>query len=143
MSAIANGTRNTPVLIGNLDAKRDWGYAKDYVYGMWLMLQHEKPDDWVVSTGSVYTVRDVIHCIAKRLGVSLEWKNENGIESAQDSSGKVWVQQSPEFMRPNDVTYLCGDSTKIRETLGWNTSVTFEELITMMVDYDLKGIEMK
>jgi GDPmannose 4,6-dehydratase len=138
MCQIAKGNRDTPVLIGNLDAKRDWGYAKDYVDGMWLMLQHDVPDDWVVSTGSVYTVRDVVHCIAKRLGISLEWKNDNGIEFAQDLSGKVWVRQSPEFMRPNDVTYLCGDSSKIREKLGWNTTVTFEELITTMVDYDLK-----
>jgi len=138
MCEIANGSRCTPVLIGNLDSKRDWGYAKDYVYGMWLMLQHENADDWVISTGSVYTVRDVIDCIAKRLGVVLEWKSENGIERAHDSTGKIWVQQSSEFMRPNDVTYLCGDSTKIRENLGWNTTVSFEDLINMMVDHDIK-----
>jgi GDPmannose 4,6-dehydratase len=140
---VANGKRDTPGLIGNLDAKRDWGYAKDYVYGMWLMLQHETPDDWVISTGSVYSVRDVIECIAKRLDVSLEWKTDNGLEYAQDQTGKIWVAQSSEFMRPNDVTYLCGDSTKIRENLGWNTSVSFNELIGMMVDYDIKDTEMK
>lgn len=140
---IANGKRDTPVLIGNLDAKRDWGYAKDYVYGMWLMLQHDIPDDWVISTGKVHTVRDVINCVANRLGVSLTWKTVNGLECAEDSSGKTWVTQAQEFMRPNDVTYLCGDSTKIRKELGWNTSVTFEELIVMMVDYDLKDSETK
>jgi GDPmannose 4,6-dehydratase len=140
---IANKKRTTPILVGNLDAKRDWGYAKDYVYGMWLMLQHDTPDDWVISTGSVYSVRDVIMYTAERLGVALEWKTENGLEYARDSEGNVWVAQSKEFMRPNDVTYLCGDSTKIRETLGWNTSVSFQELIAMMVDHDIKDTETK
>lgn len=139
---IANGKRDIPVLIGNLDAKRDWGYAKDYVYGMWLMLQHDVPDDWVISTGKVYTVRDVITFVMKRLGVEIQWKTVNGIEHAEDSTGKIWVQQSQEFMRPNDVTYLCGDSTKIRNTLGWNTTVSFEELIGMMVDHDIRDSEM-
>lgn len=140
---IANKKRTTPILVGNLDAKRDWGYAKDYVYGMWLMLQHDTPDDWVISTGSVYSVRDVIMYTAERLGVALEWKTENGLEYARDSEGNVWVAQSKEFMRPNDVTYLCGDSTKIREILGWNTSVSFQELIAMMVDHDIKDTETK
>lgn len=140
---IAKGIRDTPVLIGNLDAKRDWGYAKDYVYGMWLMLQHDVPDDWVISTGKVYTVRDVIAHTATRLGVELHWKTKDGLEYAEDSSGKVWIAQSQEFMRPNDVTYLCGDSTKIREKLGWNTSVSFDELVGMMVDSDFRSISSK
>ena len=138
MCQIANGKRTTPIFVGNLDAKRDWGYAKDYVYGMWLMLQHDVPDDWVISTGTVHSVRDVISCVAQRLGIHLEWKKEDDIEYAVDQTGKVWIKQSKEFMRPNDVTYLCGDSSKIRYTLHWDTSVSFEELITMMVDSDLQ-----
>jgi GDPmannose 4,6-dehydratase len=137
MCEVANQRRTTPVLVGNLDAKRDWGYAKDYVYGMWRMLQHDKPDDWVVATGEVHSVREVIECIAKRLGVSLVWKvDTNGLEYAEDSDGRVWIQQSQSYMRPNDVTYLCGDSTKIRRELGWSSSVTFEDLMNMMVDSD-------
>jgi GDPmannose 4,6-dehydratase len=135
---IFNGKRDTPVLIGNLDAKRDWGYAKDYVYAMWLMLQHETPDDWVVSTGSVYSVRDVIACITRCLGISLIWKeDEGGLYYAEDESGKIWIRQSKQFMRPNDVTYLCGDCSKIQKELGWKHTVTFEELITMMVKQDI------
>ena len=101
------------------------------------MLQHDKPDDWVVATGEVHSVREVIECIAKRLGVSLVWKvDTNGLEYAEDSDGRVWIQQSQSYMRPNDVTYLCGDSTKIRRELGWSSSVTFEDLMNMMVDSD-------
>jgi GDPmannose 4,6-dehydratase len=110
---------------------------------MWLLLQHDTPDDWVISTGSVYSVRDVVTYTAKRLGVTLEWKTENGLEFARDSHGKIWVAQSKDFMRPNDVTYLCGDSSKIRDTLGWSTSVSFQELIAMMVDHDLTDTETK
>jgi GDPmannose 4,6-dehydratase len=138
MCQLANGRQITPVLVGNLDAKRDWGYAKDYVYAMWRMLQHEKADDWVVATGEVHSVREVIACIAKRLEVSLVWNvDSNGLEYAEDSNGRVWIQQSQSYMRPNDVTYLCGDSTKIRRDLEWSSSVTFEQLLNMMVDSDL------
>lgn len=138
MCDLKTGRRTDPIVVGNLDARRDWGYAKDYVLAMWMMLQHDVPDDWVVSTGEVHSVGDVIHCISSRLGVQLHWrKGEDGMESAVDDDGKVWVTQSKEFMRPNDVTYLCGDSSKIRKELGWNTSVTFRELIQTMVDHDL------
>jgi len=142
MAEIHLGKRTEPVAIGNLDAKRDWGYAKDYVVAMWKMLQHEVADDWVVATGQVHSVRDVVNCIAKRMGIEISWKkDETGLESAVDKTGKVWVTQSAEFMRPNDVTYLCGDATKIRNELGWSTSVSFEELICSMVDSDLTGSE--
>lgn len=131
------GSRTAPVVIGNLDAKRDWGYAKDYVEAMWRMLQHDRPDDWVVATGEVHSVREVVDCIARRLGVSLVWvTSDDGKESAVDETGRVWVTQSSEFMRPNDVTYLCGDATKIKNELGWTPSMTFEHLIHQMVDAD-------
>lgn len=131
--------RTNPVTVGNLDAKRDWGYAKDYVLAMWMVLQHDVADDWVVATGTVHSVREVIQCVTDKLGIKITWKkDEFGFESAVDSFGNVLVKQSQEFMRPNDVTYLCGDSSKIRNILGWNTSVSFEELIHSMVDADLK-----
>jgi GDPmannose 4,6-dehydratase len=138
MSSLFSKKRDTPILVGNLDAKRDWGYAKDYVVAMWQILQHDKPDDWVVSTGKVHSVRDVIHCISKHIGIELIWKKDNqGLEYAEDKFGNIWIYQTKEYMRPNDVTYLCGDCTKIQKELGWKPSVTFEELITMMVDNDL------
>jgi GDPmannose 4,6-dehydratase len=136
--------RTTPVTIGNLDAKRDWGYAKDYVVAMWKMLQHDTPDDWVVATGEVHSVRELVNCIAERMRVTLAWvRDSEGLESAVDETGRVWVTQSKEFMRPNDVTYLCGDASKIRSELGWSTSVTFEQLIHEMVDAEFTGIETK
>ena len=135
---IYRGIRNDPVVIGNLDAKRDWGYAKDYVLAMWKMLQQETPDDWVISTGEVHSVREVVECIARRLKISISWsKDSNGLESAVDSTGKVWVTQSTEIMRPNDVTYLCGDSTKARSQLNWSPTLTFEQILEEMIDQDL------
>lgn len=142
MADLHRRLRTTPVTIGNLDAKRDWGYAKDYVLAMWKMLQYDTPDDWVVATGQVHSVRELVNCIAERIHVSLTWvKDDEGLESAVDADGRVWVTQSKEFMRPNDVTYLCGDSTKLRTLLDWSPQVSFEELISMMVDHDLTGNE--
>lgn len=137
MVAISKGKRDVPVEVGNLDAKRDWGHAKDYVKSMWMILQHEKPDDWVIATGEVHSVRDVINIIARRLNIDLVWETRDGLESARDASGRVWIQQSVKYMRPNDVVYLCGDSTKARCELNWSPTVTFEQLIEEMVDSDL------
>lgn len=139
MTRLFQGTQTEPVRVGNLDAKRDWGYAKDYVRAMWMMLQHSTPDDWVVATGKVYSVRDVVTTIAERLGLALTWTTTNGLESAVDATGRVWVTQSPEFLRPNDVIYLCGDATKLRQELGWTTDVSFQELIRLMVDAELSA----
>lgn len=142
MTEMSVGARTAPIQIGNLDAKRDWGYAKDYVYAMWRMLQHDRPDDWVVATGEVHSVREVVDRVALRLGVSLTWvRGDDGLERAVDTSGTTWVCQSSEFMRPNDVTYLCGDASKIRTELGWTTSVSFEALIDKMVDADLESLQ--
>jgi GDPmannose 4,6-dehydratase len=137
MADLAAGRRTAPVTIGNLDAKRDWGYARDYVVAMWKMLQHDRPDDWVVATGEVHSVREVVDCIAARLNVALTWRlQSDGTESAVDPTGRVWVTQSTDYMRPNDVTYLCGDASKIRRELGWESSMSFETLIHSMVDAD-------
>jgi GDPmannose 4,6-dehydratase len=142
MVDIFKQNRKTPVKVGNLDSKRDWGYAKDYVEAMWRMLQHSTPDDWVIATGEVHSVRDVVNCIAKNLDVTLEWKQTTtGLEYAEDSNKTVWIEQSEEFMRPNDVTYLCGDSTKARRELRWEPTLTFDELIRQMTIADLeKGL---
>lgn len=138
MTGIFKGTRKTPVKVGNLDSKRDWGYAKDYVDAMWKMLQHTTPDDWVVATGEVHSVREVIQCIAQQLNVSLEWKYDtSGLEYAEDTQGTRWIEQSQEFLRPNDVTYLCGDASKARKELQWEPTVTFTELIQQMTTSDL------
>jgi GDPmannose 4,6-dehydratase len=137
LSDLQAGRRQDPVLLGNLDAKRDWGHAKDYVQAMWMILQTDSYDDWVVATGEVHTVREVVEIVLNHFGISFEWKTgANGLESAVDSDGRIWVQQSPEYMRPNDVTYLCGDSTKIRTLLGWTPSVTFQKLIYQMIETD-------
>jgi GDPmannose 4,6-dehydratase len=140
MADLQRQIRTTPVAIGNLDAKRDWGYAKDYVVAMWKMLQHDTPDDWVVATGQVHSVRELVNCIAERMHITLTWvRDSEGLESAVDETGRVWVTQSKEFMRPNDVTYLCGDASKIRSELGWSASLTFEQLIHEMVDAEFTG----
>jgi GDPmannose 4,6-dehydratase len=140
MADIFRGRRTEPIAIGNLDSKRDWGYAKDYVVAMWKMLQHETPDDWVVATGDVHSVRDVVEYASKHIGVPISWTmNSNGTESAVDATGRIWVTQSAEFMRPNDVTYLRGDASKIKQDLGWEPTVSFEELIREMIDSDLSA----
>lgn len=140
MAQIFKGTRTDPVCVGNLDSKRDWGYAKEYVDAMWQILQHDRSDDWVVATGTIHSVRDVVNTIAERLQIPLSWKmNADGLEYAEDAFGRIWVTQAREFLRPNDVTYLCGDSTKIRNEIGWYPQTSFTELIHMMVDQDVRG----
>jgi GDPmannose 4,6-dehydratase len=136
---LAAGRRSDSIRLGNLDAKRDWGHARDYVEAMWMILQTEENDDWVVATGEVHSVRDVISIVMESLGVSYAWQKDpsTGLEQAVDASGRIWVEQSEEFMRPNDVTYLCGDPTKIREKLGWKPTVGFEELIREMIERDI------
>jgi GDPmannose 4,6-dehydratase len=113
----------TEIVLGNLDSKRDWGYAGDYVKAMWLMLQQDEPDDYVVATGTTYSIEDLV-----RLAFA-----EVGIENWRD-----YVRQDPKFFRPAEVDLLIGDPTKARETLGWEPEVAFPELIQMMVANDLK-----
>lgn len=139
MAQIFKGKRTDPIQIGNLDSKRDWGYAKEYVDAMWRILQHDVADDWVVATGEIHSVREVVDIIAKQLGVPLEWRvRPDGLEQAEDPTGRIWVTQAREYLRPNDVTYLCGDATKIREQLGWEPQTSFTELIGMMVKQDIE-----
>ena len=129
--------------LGNLDARRDWGYAPDYVQCMWLMLQQEEPDDFVIATGEYYSVRDFATLAFHHAGIELEWKdkgmNEKGIDKA---TGKVLVEVDPKYFRPADVEQLLGDPTKAKEKLGWNPRHTsFEELVKKMTEFDLKNVK--
>lgn len=129
--------------LGNLDALRDWGYAKDYVECMWLMLQHNEPDDFVVATGEQYSVRDFCTRAFKRAGIELRWEGEGVEEKGVDlNTGNIVVEVSPEFFRPTDVVTLLGNPTKAKEKLGWNPRKTsFDELVNIMVDSDIKLVE--
>ena len=139
---IATGVQDK-LYLGNLDALRDWGYAKDYVECMWLMLQHNEPDDFVVATGEQYSVRDFCTRAFKRAGIELRWEGTGVEEKGVDvSTGKIVVEVSPEFFRPTDVVTLLGNPTKAKEKLGWNPRKTsFDELVNIMVDNDIKLVE--
>ena len=130
------------LFLGNLDAKRDWGYAKDYVETMWLMLQHNKPDDYVIATGETHTVREFIEKAANLLDFDIEWQgegiNEKGIDT---NTGKIIIEVSSKFYRPLDVIHLLGDSSKARRVLKWSPKVTFEKLVEIMVNADLKLVK--
>lgn len=139
---IAHGLQDK-LYLGNLDARRDWGYAPDYVQCMWLMLQQEQPDDFVIATGEYYSVRDFATLAFHHAGIELEWRdkgmNEKGIDKA---TGKVLVEVDPKYFRPADVEQLLGDPTKAKEKLGWNPRQTsFEELVKKMTEFDLKNVK--
>ena len=126
--------------LGNLDSKRDWGYAKDYVECMWLILQQDEPDDYVIETGDQHTVREFATLAFKHVGIDIEWQgqgiDEKGIDKA---TGKVVVAVSPDFYRPTDVVDLWGDPTKAKTKLGWNPQKTsYEDLVRIMAEHDLK-----
>lgn len=128
--------------LGNLDSRRDWGYAKDYVECMWLILQHERPEDFVIATGVQHTVREFCYHAFRRVGIELEFRgkgiDEQGIDKA---TGRVLIEVSPDFFRPTDVVNLWGDPTKARAELGWNPAKTsFEELVGLMVDSDMAKV---
>lgn len=128
--------------LGNLDSKRDWGYAKDYVECMWLILQHKQPEDFVIATGVQHTVREFCYYAFKHVGIELEFTgegiNEKGIDKA---TGKVLIEVSPDFFRPTDVVNLWGDPTKARAELGWDPAKTsFEDLVRIMVESDMAKV---
>ncbi|HXG58103.1 MAG TPA: GDP-mannose 4,6-dehydratase [Thermoanaerobaculia bacterium] len=125
--------------LGNLDAKRDWGYAKDYVVAMWQMLRQEKPEDFVVATGEMHSVRECCERAFDRAGIEIAWKGRGVDEKGFDvKSGRVLVEVDPRYFRPTEVDTLCGDATKARTRLGWSPTVTFRQLIDLMVDSDLR-----
>lgn len=126
--------------LGNLDSKRDWGYAKDYVECMWLMLQHDKPEDFVIATGVQHTVREFATLAFRHVGIEIEWRGEGvGEKGINRSNGAVVVEVSREFYRPTDVVDLWGNPTKARTVLGWNPLKTsYEELVLRMAGHDLR-----
>lgn len=128
--------------LGNLDAKRDWGYAKDYVECMWLILQHDVPEDFVIATGEMHTVREFATLAFKNVGIEIEWQG-SGVEEVgiNKATGDIIVEINPEFFRPAEVELLLGDPTKAKDLLKWNpTKTSFEELVTIMVTNDLKKV---
>lgn len=141
-SRIAQG-KQEKLLLGNLSSLRDWGYAKDYVECMWLILQQEKPEDFVIASGEQHSVREFCLLAFKRVGIDLEFvgegENEKGIDRA---SGKVLVEVSPDFYRPTDVVNLWGDPSKAKKQLGWNPTekTSFEQLVNLMVDADMAKV---
>lgn len=125
--------------LGNLDAKRDWGFAGDYVKGMWLILQQDKPDDFVLATGETHTVREFVIKAFERAGITLEFKGTGVDEKAYDvKTGKLMVDVNPKFFRPAEVELLWGNPAKAEKVLGWKRVVDFESLVNMMTDADLK-----
>lgn len=122
--------------LGNLDAKRDWGHAKDYVEAMWLMLQQDKPDDYVIATGVVYSVRDFVNFAAPYFGMNIEWSGKGIQELGTDKgTGKVVVKVKAKYFRPTEVESLLGDATKGKEVLGWEPKITFKQLVEEMCIY--------
>jgi GDPmannose 4,6-dehydratase len=127
--------------LGNLDAKRDWGHARDYVEAMWLMLQQEQPEDYVIATGKQQSVRDFVSAAATELGMTVEWKGVGPDECGFDTQGRRIVRVDPRYFRPTEVDSLLGDASKVRAKLGWEPRVGFQELVAEMVREDLKSAE--
>ena len=128
--------------LGNLDARRDWGHAKDYVRAQWLILQQPDPDDYVVATGQQYTVREFLSRAGEVLGFAIEWQGEGTDEIGVDAkSGKTLVRIDPRYFRPTEVETLLGDPTKAREKLGWEPTIGFDELVRGMAEADLEIAE--
>lgn len=139
---IANGLQEK-LYLGNLNAKRDWGYARDYVECMWLMLQHERPEDFVIATGEHHSVREFATLAFHYAGIELEWRGEGIDEKGIDkATGKVLVEVDPRFFRPSEVEQLLGDPTKAKTLLGWNpTTTSFDKLVRIMVEHDMKNVK--
>jgi len=129
------------IYLGNLDAKRDWGHAKDYVEMQWLMLQQEQPEDFVIATGIQHSVRDFVNIAAKELEIDIRWKGEGLHEEGYDSSGQCIVSVDPRYFRPTEVETLLGDPSKAKAKLGWLPKISFDDLVKEMVQEDLKGAQ--
>lgn len=129
------------VYLGNLNAKRDWGHAKDYVEMQWLMLQQDIPNDFVIATGVQYSVRDFVNAAAKELGMEIRWDGDGVDEKGYDANGKCIVSVDPRYFRPTEVETLLGDPAKAKEILGWTPKISFEELVAEMVRVDTNSAE--
>lgn len=141
VSAISLGLQDK-LYLGNIDAKRDWGHARDYVEGMWRILQQDEPDDYVLATGETHTVREFVELAFKEVGIAISWRGEGAAEQGlDDKTGRCLIEIDPRYFRPTEVDLLLGDPTKAREKLGWVHTTTFLELVKEMVAADLKLIK--
>ena len=138
---IAQGFQDK-LYLGNLSARRDWGYARDYVECMWLILQHNVPEDFVIATGEMHTVREFATLAFKEVGIELRWEGEGVNEKGNDvKTGKSLVEVDPKYFRPCEVEQLLGDPTKAKTLLGWNpTKTSLSELVKIMVEHDMKFV---
>lgn len=125
--------------LGNLDALRDWGHARDYVEMQWLMLQQEEPEDFVIATGEQYSVREFLETAAAEIDLKITWKGQGVDEVGMDQQGRVIVRVDPRYFRPSEVATLLGDATKAREKLGWVPKTSFKSLVTEMMQGDLNA----
>ena len=137
VAAIEVGLQHT-LFIGNLDAKRDWGHARDFVKGMWLILQQPKPDDYVLATGECHSVRELIELAFAQVGRAISWQGSGKDEVGVDGNGRVLVKVDPRYFRPTEVDLLLGDASKAQRELGWKAETTFTELVAEMVQSDLE-----
>ena len=129
------------IVVGNLDAKRDWGYADEYIQGMWLMLQQEQADDYILATGETHTVREFVEYAFDSVGFKIRWEGQDVLTKGIDEkTGKVLIEVSPEFYRPAEVELLLGNPAKAKERLGWQPVVKFEELVRMMTEADIRRV---
>ena len=135
-AAISAG-RQSKLYLGNLDAKRDWGHARDYVDGMWRMLQQDTPDDYVLATGETHSVREFVNLAFAELDIALSWTGSGVAEKGTDKNGRILVEIDPRFFRPTEVDLLCGDATKARDKLGWVPKEKFSDLVKEMVRHDV------
>lgn len=144
LARIKLGTQDC-LYLGNLDAKRDWGHAKDYVLMQWMMLQQEKPEDFVIATGMQKSVREFVSIAAAELGIKITWKGAGVEEKGYDENGKCIVAVDPEYFRPAEVETLLGDASKAKEKLGWSAKISFMDLVSEMVktDYAIAEQEVK
>ncbi len=141
--AVANimAGKQEKLSLGNMNAKRDWGFAGDYVKGMYLMLQQDKPGDYVLATNETHTVREFVNAAFDAVGITIRWEGEGADEKGYDAkTGRLLVDVNPEFYRPAEVEFLWGDCTKAEKELGWKRDVSFEGLVQMMMDSDMKEI---
>jgi GDPmannose 4,6-dehydratase len=130
--------------LGNMDAKRDWGHAKDYVYGMWLMLQHDAPGDFILATNETHSVREFAELAAQHLGFDISWEGKGLEEKGVDKkTGKTIIEIDPKYFRPAEVDVLLGDYSKAKKAFGWEPKIKFAELVTLMTDADLKAEKNK
>lgn len=143
LSRISLGIEDT-LYLGNLEAKRDWGYAKEYVDGMWMMMQQDEPDDFVLATNETHTVRELAELTCQTLGMNLEWQGEGIEEQGIDlNTGKTIIRIDPEYFRPAEVDLLIGDYSKAKKEMGWEPKTTFRELIEIMTESDFKREKKK